>query len=83
MAPELPPEMPLTHREWGTDTSMRKQQRSYGITALALSKGLELMKEPLSQLTQLTGSLPDVVVVNHCFTSLFGTKGLLSDIVLR
>ena len=21
-----------------------------------------------------------VVVVNHCFTSLFGTKGLLSDI---
>ena len=24
-----------------------------------------------------------VVVVNHCFTSLFGTKGLLSDIVIR
>ena len=24
-----------------------------------------------------------VVVVNHCFMSLFGTKGLLSDIVLR
>ena len=24
-----------------------------------------------------------VVVVNHCFTSLFGTKGLLSDIVMR
>ena len=23
-----------------------------------------------------------VVVVNHCFTSLFGTKGLLSDIVI-
>ena len=22
-----------------------------------------------------------IVVVNHCFTSLFGTKGLLSDIV--
>ena len=24
-----------------------------------------------------------VVVVNHCFTSLFGTKGLLSDIIIR
>ena len=24
-----------------------------------------------------------VVVVNLCFTSLFGTKGLLSDIVIR
>ena len=24
-----------------------------------------------------------VVVVNHCFTSLFGTKGLLNDIVTR
>ena len=24
-----------------------------------------------------------VVVVNHCFTSLFGTKGLLSDIIKR
>ena len=24
-----------------------------------------------------------VVVVNHCFTSLFGTNGLLSDIVFR
>ena len=24
-----------------------------------------------------------VVVVNHCFTSLFGTNGLLSDIVIR
>ena len=23
-----------------------------------------------------------VVVVNHCFTSLFGTKGLLSDIII-
>ena len=23
------------------------------------------------------------VVVNHCFTSLFGTKGLLSDIIIR
>ena len=38
---------------------MKKQQRSYGITALALSKGLELTKEPASQLTQLTESLPD------------------------
>ena len=25
----------------------------------------------------------DVVVVNHCFTSLFGTKNLLSDIITR
>ena len=25
----------------------------------------------------------EVVVVNHCFTSLFGTNGLLSDIVIR
>ena len=24
-----------------------------------------------------------VVVVNHCFTSLSGTKGLLSDIIIR
>ena len=24
-----------------------------------------------------------LVVVNHCFTSLFGTKGLLSDIIIR
>ena len=24
-----------------------------------------------------------VVVVNHCFTSLFGTKGILIDIVIR
>ena len=24
-----------------------------------------------------------VVVVNHCFTSLFATKGLLSDIIIR
>ena len=24
-----------------------------------------------------------VVVVNHCFTSLFGTKGILSDIIIR
>ena len=23
------------------------------------------------------------VVVNHCFTSLFGTKGLLSDNIIR
>ena len=27
--------------------------------------------------------LSPVVVVNHCFTSLFGTKGLLSDIIIR
>ena len=27
--------------------------------------------------------LVKVVVVNLCFTSLFGTKGLLSDIVIR
>ena len=26
---------------------------------------------------------PDLHVVNLCFTSLFGTKGLLSDIVIR
>ena len=26
---------------------------------------------------------PEVVVVNHCFTSLFGTNGILSDIVIR
>ena len=24
-----------------------------------------------------------VVAVNHCFTSLFGTKGILSDIIIR
>ena len=24
-----------------------------------------------------------VVVVNHCFTLLFGTKGLLSDIIIQ
>ena len=24
-----------------------------------------------------------IVVINHCFTSLFGTKDLLSDIVIR
>ena len=29
------------------------------------------------------GGLVVVVVVNLCFTSLFGTKGLLSDIVIR
>ena len=51
--------MPLTHQQWGTDVGMRKQQRSYGITALALSKGLELMEGPISQLTQLPESLPD------------------------
>ena len=28
-------------------------------------------------------ALKVVVVVNHCFTSLFGTNGLLSDIVIR
>ena len=28
-------------------------------------------------------NLVSVVVVNYCFTSLFGTKGLLSDIVIR
>ena len=33
LAPELPPEMPLTHQQWGTDVGMRKQQRSYGIEA--------------------------------------------------
>ena len=27
--------------------------------------------------------LKKVVVANHCFTSLFGTNGLLSDIVIR
>ena len=27
--------------------------------------------------------LHQVVVVNNCFTSLFGTNGLLSDIVIR
>ena len=30
-----------------------------------------------------TSGLVVVVVVNHCFTSLFGTKGLLSNIVIR
>ena len=29
------------------------------------------------------GEIMVVVVVNHCFTSLFGTKGLLSDIIIR
>ena len=29
------------------------------------------------------GFAPVVVVVNNCFTSLFGTKGLLSDFIIR
>ena len=39
--------------------------------------------------TEMNGTLTDsnertqVVVVNHCFTSLFGTKGLLCDIIIR
>ena len=28
-------------------------------------------------------NLDELVVVDHCFTSLFGTKGLQSDIVIR
>ena len=32
---------------------------------------------------QLLGLNLYILVVNHCFTSLFGTKGLLSDIIIR
>ena len=33
--------------------------------------------------TELKQTHVVLVIVNHCFTSLFGTKGLLSDIVIR
>ena len=38
----------------------------------------------MSAVAHIAGSpLCQVVVVNHCFTSLFGTNGLLSKIVIR
>ena len=35
------------------------------------------------EISRSCGTGQVVVVVNHCFTSLFGTKGLLSDIIIR
>ena len=40
--------------------------------------GAEIIKTIRSSRSRI-----EVVVVNHCFTSLFGTKGLLSDIIIR
>ena len=36
-----------------------------------------------ADMIQVKSASDVVVVVNHCFTSLFGTKGLLSDIIIR
>ena len=48
-------------------------------------KGWESLNSKADNIESNTSKLtkPMEVVVNHCFTSLFGTKGLLSDIILR
>ena len=46
-----------------------------------LAKITFVVAEITCKIAVITSSV--VVVVNLCFTSLFGTKGLLSDIIIR
>ena len=53
IAPDLPPELPLTQQQWQNDGLLRKQQRVFGVTAQALSRGLGLMEEPLQDMKHM------------------------------
>ena len=67
--------------EEGTTSDLFKREKKRGIrktmTELRTDSGEVLTSKPEML------NLVSVVVVNYCFTSLFGTKGLLSDIVIR
>ena len=43
---DLPQDLPLSVQQWQTDNALKKQQRLFGSTARALSKGLERMERP-------------------------------------
>ena len=43
---DLPQDLPLSVQQWQTDKALKKQQRLFGSTARALSKGLERMERP-------------------------------------
>ena len=53
LPPELPQDMPISQPQWTADVALRKQQRSVGITAAALSKGLDLMEAPMAEITEI------------------------------
>ena len=64
----------LHHHTFFSDLTLMFRYIS-DLTLMCLEDGFNEIKDQLRRLK--------VVVVNHCFTSLFGTKGLLSDIVIR
>ena len=59
IAPDLPPELPLTQQQWQNDGLLRKQQRVFGVTAQALSRGLGLMEEPLQNIKHMCELIGD------------------------
>ena len=51
--PELPQETPISHHHWQTDAAIKKQQKAMGVTAAALSKGLEMMEAPMMEISAI------------------------------
>ena len=51
--PELPQETPISHHHWQTDAAIKKQQKAMGVIAAALSKGLEMMKAPMMEISAI------------------------------
>ena len=76
----------LVRRRWGVQgrcISSRTNKLMTGKFVLCLSANCCFYERlsPGRSKTYVTFDI--VVVVNHCFTSLFGTKGLLSDNIIR
>ena len=58
LAPNLPQAMPLTHQQRLAYGALKKQQRSLGLTAMALTKGLEMIEAPMKDVSSIANSLP-------------------------
>ena len=54
---DLPQDLPLSVQQWQTDNALKKQQRLFGSTARALSKGLERMERPLACVQELADKI--------------------------
>ena len=62
MAQDLPPELPLSTYLWQADSALKKQQHVSGVVAQALSRGLDMMEEPLNQINHMCEMIEDAEV---------------------
>ena len=54
---DMPATLALSQQQWQIDNNLLKQHRPLGMTACALSKGLETMEQPLGEIARISETL--------------------------